>query len=113
MENSNVDFILELLRFNKTIAKMLAIMSPEDQKKYKSQVTWFLNKAEKFIAENGISFVEFNPNDVYDVGMAVNPLNLSDFDKDAKLVIDQVIEPTIMHNGKVLQTGTVLLKKAE
>ena len=113
MESKNIEFIMELLRFNKTVAKMVSVLSPEEQKKFGSQVTWFMNKLKQFIADNGISFVEIKPNDVYDVGMAVNPLNLSDFDKDAKLVIDQVIEPTIMHNGKVIQTGTVLLKKAE
>lgn len=113
MSDANLDFILELCRFIKTVNKMLVILSPEDQKKYRSQASWFFKKADQFIQDSGVSFIVPNSGDVYDVGMAFEPLNLADFDKDAALVIDQVIEPTIMHDGKVLQTGKVLLRKAE
>lgn len=116
MESKNLDFILELYSFHKTVNKMLeslAVAAPNEQKKYTGQVSWFMKKANQFIAENGVTFVSQNPGDAYDVGLPVTPVNLSDFDKDAELVIDQVIEPTVMHNGKVVQMGTVLLKKAE
>jgi hypothetical protein len=72
-----------------------------------------MKKANLFIEENGVTFVTQNPGDPYDVGLPVTPVNIADFDKDAELVIDQVVEPTVMHNGKVIQMGTVLLKKAE
>ncbi|MBR5153964.1 MAG: hypothetical protein IKW57_04190 [Alphaproteobacteria bacterium] len=111
MNENTLDFILELQRLPKTINKMLMVMPPEEQKRHKAQLTWFFKKADEFIASNGFSFVACEG--VYDVGLPYTPLNLSDFDKDAVLVIDQVIEPTIMHNGKVVKTGTVLLKKAE
>lgn len=113
MENKNVDFILELYRFHITVNKMLALLSPDEVKKFSSQVSWFMKKANQFIEDNGVAFVTQNPGDPYDVGLPVTPVNIADFDKDAELVIDQVVEPTVMHNGKVIQMGTVLLKKAE
>ena len=53
------------------------------------------------------------PEGVYDVGIAATPLNLSDFDKDEELLIDQVIEPIVMFQGKVVKSGVVLLKSAK
>ena len=113
MENKNIDFILELYRFHITVNKMLACLAPDETKKYSGQVSWFMKKANQFIADNGVTFVTQNPGDPYDVGLPVTPVNIADFDKDAELVIDQVVEPTVMHNGKVIHMGTVLLKKAE
>ena len=90
---------------------MLMAMPPDEQKRHKAQLTWFFKKADEFITNSGYSFVECaGP---YDVGLPYVPLNLSDFDKDTELVIDQIVEPTIMYDGKVVKTGTVLLKKAE
>lgn len=113
MDNKNLDFIIELYNFHKTVNKMLASLSPDEIKKFSSQVSWFMKKANKFIEDNGVSFVSQNPGDPYDVGLPVTPVNIADFDKETELVIDQVMEPTVMHNGKVVQMGTVLLKKAE
>ena len=114
MEHSNSEFCLELYGFLKVVAKMqerISHLSPEDGKKYSSQISWFLKKADSFFADNSIVFSSANAGDTYDVGLPVTPVNLSDFGTDDELVIDQVVEPTILQNGKVLQKGTVLLKK--
>ena len=86
-------------------------MPPEEQKRHKSQLTWFFKKADEFIANSGFSFVACGG--IYDLGLPYTPLNLSDFNKDDQLVIDQIVEPAVMFDGKVVKTGTVLLKKAE
>lgn len=111
MTEKDLEFVLELQRFPGIINKMLMDLSPDKQKKYSGSVKWFFQKADEFIANNGVSFIA--PSGVYDIGLPVSALNLSDFEKDANLVIDQVIEPVVMYDGKVVKTGTVLLKKAE
>ena len=114
MENSNTEFCLELYRFLKLVTKMqdrLANYSPEDAKKYSSQISWFIKKSDQFLSNNNIVLSSPNPGDPYDVGLPVTPVNLSDFGADEELVIDQVVEPTILQNSKVVQKGTVLLKK--
>lgn len=65
------------------------------------------------MAANKVSIIYPDLGSAYDVGSALNPVNLSEFDKDAELVIDQVLDPIIMHDGKVIQQGTVILKNKE
>ena len=113
MENKNLEFILELYSFRKSIDRIAATLPMDERSKFSGKVSYFMKKATKFIEDNNVSFIEQNPGDPYDVGLPVTPVNSADFDKDAELVIDQVIEPTVMQNGKVVKMGTVLLKKAE
>lgn len=111
MAEKDLEFVQELRRLPTIVSKMMSELSPERQKKYSGQLTWFFKKADEFIESTGISFIA--PSGVYDVGLPVAPLNIADFDKDAELVIDQVIEPVVMYEGKVIKAGTVLLKKAK
>ena len=114
MEEINVKFILELHRFEKTVAGLLSVLPLEYQKKYRGQISWFIQQSDQFMAANKVSIIYPDLGSAYDVGSALNPVNLPEFDKDAELVIDQVLDPIIMHDGKVIQQGTVILKnKAE
>ncbi len=50
---------------------------------------------------------------LYDLGMAVTPLNIDDFETDDRLYILQTIEPIVMKNDAVIKTGTVILGRVE
>jgi hypothetical protein len=110
IDDNFVEFIVELWRLPKMFNKLIGKMDLDEQKRYNSQFAWFNKKAIEFIQNKGIviSAPEGMP---FDVGMPVTPLNIADFDKNDELIIDQVIEPVIMHNEKILKTGTVTLKK--
>ena len=45
----------------------------------------------------------------YDIGMAVAPLNIDQFNENEVLVVEQMIEPIIMFGNSILKTGTVIL----
>lgn len=111
MDEQNLDFILELYNVPKLFQKLINHLSPDEQKRYLGQVNWFVKKCQDFVNKSGYSFVV--PEGVYDVGIAATPLNLSDFDKDEELLIDQVIEPIVMFQGKVVKSGVVLLKSTK
>ncbi len=111
MSEQNLDFILELYNAPKLFKKLLGHLSPDEQKRYMGQINWFVKKCNDFITKSGYSFIV--PEGVYDVGIAATPLNLSDFDKDEELLIDQVIEPIVMFQGNVVKSGVVLLKSAK
>ena len=45
--------------------------------------------------------------------MAVTTVNMDEFAPEEALVIEQMLEPIIMNReGQILQTGTVLLRRA-
>ena len=47
----------------------------------------------------------------YDPGMAEIPLNIDEFSENDELLIEQVLEPTIIGINGVLKAGTVMLRR--
>ena len=109
MRNSLVTIATEAFRFDNTFWKMLEKLDFEDRKKYLGQYEWFCKKLKNALNTAGIDVVDIK-GQVYDPGMAVVPLNIDEFDPDNELVIDYLIEPIIMKDGKTLKEGTALLK---
>ena len=50
---------------------------------------------------------------MFDPGMAVTPLNLDEFDADEPLLVQRMIEPIVMKDGRVCRTGTAMLGRAD
>lgn len=106
------DFAVEIWRMPKLLDKLISRLDYDEQNKYHSQFAWFNKKAIEFLYSTGITIVSLDKIP-FDIGMPVTPINIGDFGKDDELVIDQVLEPVIMQNGKIIKTGSVLLKKAD
>jgi hypothetical protein len=82
-----------------------------DSSRYVSQFNWFIKKANAVLSNAGLR-IQNVERQVYDVGMAVTPLNLEEFDATEQLVVEQMVEPIIMESDKVVKTGTVILRRA-
>ena len=63
-----------------------------------------LNAKMKIVDVEGLEF---------ELGMAVTPLNIEEFDVDDSLIVDQMLEPIIMSREGLVKTGTVMLRKAK
>ena len=61
----------------------------------------------------GLRIVEIPSGTEYDPGMAVTPLNISDFEANDSLQVENTLEPVIMSGDSVLKTGTVILGRRE
>ncbi len=106
------EFAIEIWRLPKLLDKLISRLDYDEQNKYHSQFAWFNKKAIEYLYSTGMTIASLDKMP-FDVGMPVTPINIGDFDKDDELVIDQVLEPVIMQNGKIIKTGSVLLKKAD
>ena len=106
-----IDFIVEGWRFSKLFAKVLSKLDAGEGQRYVNQFNYYLkhlqDKTElaqlKIVNVEGLNF---------DIGMAVTPLNIEDFEPNTPLIVDQMMEPIIMGPDGIIKTGTVILKKA-
>lgn len=112
LRNSIIDMAVEAWRFGKVFEKVLQKFDVSDQKKYISQYNWFFKKVGYALENAGLRIVNVE-GQIYDIGMAVTPINLNEFATDDALVIELMIEPIIMDTGSVVKKGTVLLNKWE
>lgn len=102
----------ELHRFKGVFAKAISKLDIDEQNKYSSQFQWFSKKVTKALDDAGIRAVTLD-GQLYDLGMAVTPLNIEDFEADDILYVAQTMEPIIMQDNAVIKTGTVILGRAE
>lgn len=107
---SLLDIATEAWRVGRLFERLLVEQDANKQDKYRAQFRWFQKKVESSLASLGmrIENIEGHP---FDTGVAATPLNIEEFDRDDKLVIDQMLEPIIMSSTGVVRTGTVILKK--
>ena len=89
---------------------LVQTLDPSDQSRYLSAFRFHQKTVKDTLATFGYSLVDLEGHP-FDVGIAANALNVGDFCPADCLVVDQVLEPTIMRRGQVARQGTVLLKK--
>ena len=112
LRKSIIDMAVESWRFRRVFAKAMSKLNAGDSSKYVSQFAWFIKKVDSALENAGLRIVNIE-GQYFDVGMAVTPLNMDDFDANDRLFVEQMIEPIIMDAESVVKTGTVILGRAD
>lgn len=107
-----IDMAVEAWRFRRVFNKAMSKLDAGESTRYIGQFNWFIKKVDLALKTAGMRIVDVEGKP-YDVGMAVSPLNIDDFGTDDILYVEQLIEPIIMDEDKVLKTGTVMLGRIE
>ena len=66
---------------------------------------------EQALAMAGLSCLDLS-GQPFDPGMAVQGMNLEEFEEDEPLIITRMVEPVILWNGRVIRSGMVMLGRA-
>lgn len=111
VDEKQIQFAVEVWRLAKLTNKMLSKIDLDEQRKYVGQLDWFNKKATEFFQAQGITFANFQVGMPFDAGMPLNPVNIGDFNAEDELYIEQLLEPVILYEGKVVKQGTVVLGK--
>ena len=103
---------IESWRFSRVFDRLLTKLDAGEQKRYKSQLRWFIRKIEESLEQVDLRIVnaEGHP---FDPGMAATPLNIEDFDSEDSLIVDQMLEPIIMGKDGLVKMGTIILRRIE
>ena len=110
--NAFVELIIESYRLKKTFERMIKKSDFYEQSRYISQISWYEKKMSEITDGVGFNIIDIEGHK-FDEGMAVTPINLDEFDKDDILYIEQMIEPTIIFENKILKTGTAVLRRGK
>ena len=103
---------VESWRFARVFERLLSKLDAGEQNRYLNQYRWFIKRLEESLeqAELKIVNVEGQP---FDPGMAATPLNITEFDTQDELIVDQMLEPIIMSREGLVKAGTVTLRKIQ
>lgn len=112
LKSSLVNLACEAWRFSRVFQEMLSKLNEEDYSRFKGRYSWFRKKLDDITGAIDLRIIELPPGTDYDPGMAVTPINISDFEADTSLQIENMLEPVIMSGNSVIKTGTVILRRA-
>jgi hypothetical protein len=111
LERSLIDVAVESWRFARLFAKVIGKLDIEEGARYASQLRYFQKRVEDSTSAAGLKLVNVE-GEVFDPGMAVSALNISDFAPEDTLAVDQMIEPIVMGSSGLKKQGTVMLRRA-
>lgn len=110
--NSLIDICVEGWRFGRLFIRILAKLDAEDAARHINQFRYYQKRIDESLESVGMRLVNIE-GQPYEPGTAATALNISDFEPNDRLFVDQMIEPIIMSSDGVIKTGTVMLRKAE
>lgn len=113
MDKNILSLIVEAWRFSRVFRDILPKLNGEDSLRFGGRYSWFCKRLEEISGDMGLRIIEISPGTAYDIGMAVTPVNVDDFDAGESLCVMNMIEPIIMSGESVIKTGTVILERAE
>jgi hypothetical protein len=111
IEQSLIDIAVEAWRFSRLFTRLLTKLDAGESTRYVNQLRYFQNRLEDSLDAAGFRLVNLE-GQLFDAGMAATALNVSDFDPNDPLLVEQMIEPVIMGPDGLKKQGTVLLGRA-
>jgi hypothetical protein len=105
-----VDLASESWRLARQFLRAIDLKEASLAQRQAGQVRYFQRRLDDILSTEGLRIVDLEGQD-YDVGMAMTALNSADFGPEDGLIVDQMIEPTIMDAGGVRRVGTGMLRK--
>lgn len=107
-----ISMAIESWRFSRVVDRLLTKLDAGEQKRYRSQLRWFIKRIEESLDQVDLRIVNVEGHP-FDPGIAATPLNIEDFDSEDSLIVDQMLEPIIMGKDGLVKMGTVILRRVE
>ena len=111
MQQALVDLMIESWRFVSGYDRVISQLPVEKHSRFQSRSRFFRNRLDEIAKEAGFTVSSPELGSVFDVGRPERPLNADEFEPDRTVVVEQVIEPTLIRaDGLIIHTGTVMLR---
>lgn len=112
LKNSIVSMVVEAWRFAGVYQRLRVKLDFAGQKRGDSQFQWFFKKTLEGLEAADMKIAEIPLGLPYDPGLPVTAVNLDEFEPDDQLIIQQILEPTILDSqNHITHIGSVILAK--
>mgnify|MGYP005962336579 FL=1 len=112
LKNSIVSMVVEAWRFAGVYQRLRVKLDFAGQKRGDSLFQWFFKKTLEGLEAADMKIAEIPLGLPYDPGLPVTAVNLDEFEPDDQLIIQQILEPTILDSqNHITHIGSVILAK--
>ncbi len=85
--------------------------APARMERERAQLAYSTRRVGEALASHGIHYREYK-DEPYSPSIPAEPVNPEDFETEEGLCILETVEPTVLHEGRILMRGKVVLGKA-
>ncbi len=106
-----IDYVVEAWRLNTFMNELVNKISESQIKKRGiNKLSTFQKHTDSAMKKMGIEILDFTGVE-YEIGLPVNPINLSDYPGEEVLIIEMMMEPVIKKSGSadIIRRGTVVV----
>ena len=105
--------VVEFWKLAQSYERSIPLLPPEHQARTQAQLRFSRNQLKTLLDESRMTLVTFEGR-VFQPNLPVTAVNAEDFDEGSDhLIVDQTIEPAVVHDAHVLLMGKVLLAKGK
>ena len=101
----------EWWKSTRRLLRLAAEAAPDRLERERSQAAYAGRRIATALGALGIRIAEHD-GQPYSPGLPAEPVNPEDFETEEGLVVAETIEPTILHDGRILVRGKVVLRRA-
>ena len=102
----------EWFKTNRRLARLTTEAAPSRLERERAQLLFSRNRVEAALAGVGVRLVTHEGSD-FGPEIPAEPVNPEDFDTDEGLVVSETLEPTVVHDGRIVARGRVVLARGE
>lgn len=105
-----IELAVESWRLSRQFIRSLDLREASIAQRQSGQIRYFQKRLDDILSRQGFRIINLE-GQPYEAGSAVTGLNSGDFSSEDQLVIEQMIEPTIMDEQGIRRLGTAMLRK--
>ena len=101
----------EWWKSTRRLLRLAAEAAPDRVERERAQATYAARRINAALAGLGLRLADHD-GQPYSPAMPAEPVNPEDFDTEEGLVVAETIEPTVLLDGRIVQRGKVVLRRA-
>lgn len=101
----------EWWKSTRRLLRLAAEAAPDRVERERAQATYAARRITAALAGLGLRLADHDGQS-YSPTMPAEPVNPEDFDTEEGLVVAETIEPTVLRDGRIVQRGKVVLRRA-
>tara|TARA_B100001029_G_C14906135_1_gene363743 strand:+ start:206 stop:616 length:411 start_codon:yes stop_codon:yes gene_type:complete len=108
LKDAFITLAIESWRLSRFTEELIQSEDRLKETKYERKIAWFNDQLEETLEACDLRLVNLE-NSIFDLGMPVKAINISEFKESKDLIIIKMLEPVVMCGDRLERSGTVLL----
>lgn len=100
----------EWFKTSRRLSRLTKDVAPARMDRERAQLNYSQTRVEAALGELGVRLLT-HEGSVFSAEIPAEPVNVEDFDSEDGLVVQETLEPTVVHDGRIISRGLIVLAR--